>query len=413
MTTSDRDHDMANRNATSGGEDGPIIPKSANEALKPERAPPPPRRSRRARSQPVIFMNFVMSVVVLIVLGAGGLLYFGKLEFDSPGPLAQNTTFQVREGAGLIEIANSLERRNIISDARIFRYGTEALIGDDTLKHGEYEIEANASMREIMELFQSGRGIQYAISFPEGFTVHQMFARLAEHDMLTGDLAETMPPEGSLMPNTYNFRRGTSRQAIIDQMIAAQEELVDQIWERRDEGLPIETKEEFVTLASIVEKETGRADERPLVAAVFLNRLEQGMRLQSDPTILYGLFGGEGRPDGRPIYRSDIDNPTPYNTYTIDGLPPGPIANPGRAALEAVANPSETDDLYFVADGTGGHAFAQTLEEHNENVARWRRISAEREATAEAEAEAEDPTRVEEIAPMDDGEGEYEGEIAE
>ncbi|WP_099866466.1 endolytic transglycosylase MltG [Pararhizobium haloflavum] len=409
---------MSHRDATEG-ERGPIIPKSANEALRPEKAPQPPRRSRRARSQPVIFMNFVMSLVVICVLGAGAILYFGKLEYDSPGPLAQNTTFEVREGAGLIEIANSLERRNIVSDARIFRYGTEAVIGDDTLKHGEYEIRANASMREIMDLFRSGQGIQYAVTVPEGLTVHQIFERLAEHEQLTGDLPETMPAEGSLMPNTYNFRRGTTRQEVLDQMAAAQQEAIDQVWERRDEGLPIETKEEFVTLASIVEKETGLADERPRVAAVFINRLREGMRLQSDPTIIYGMFGGEGRPADRPIYRSDIDTPTDYNTYTIDGLPPGPIANPGRAALEAVANPSETDDLYFVADGTGGHAFARTLDEHNENVARWRRIRAEQEAAAAAEGEADsgqgedDAAQSEEFAPMDDGEGEYEGEVAE
>ena len=397
---------------TAPGEKGPIVPKSASEALKPEKAPPPPRRSRRARSQPVIFMNFVMSLVVVLVLGAAAVVYFGKLEYEAPGPLAQTTTFEVREGAGLIEIANALERRNIISDARVFRYGTEALIGDDTLKHGEYEIRANASMHEIMELFRSGQGIQYAVTVPEGLTVYQVFQRLAGHEMLTGDLPETLPAEGSLMPNTYNFRRGTTRQEIVDQMMAAQTALVDQIWARRDEDLPIETKEEFVTLASIVEKETGRADERSRVAAVFLNRLREGMRLQSDPTILYGIFGGEGRPADRPIYRSDIDTPTEYNTYTIDGLPPGPIANPGRAALEAVANPSTTDDLYFVADGTGGHAFAETLEAHNENVARWRRIEAEREAAGEAETpSAEEP--VEEIAPMDDGQGDYQGEVAE
>src|SRR5690606_26771967 len=165
-------------------------------------------------------------------------------------------------------------------------------------------------------------------------------------------------------------------------------ELVQSIWERRAEDLPIETIEEFVTLASIVEKETGRADERSRVAGVFINRLRKGMRLQSDPTIIYGIFGGEGRPADRPIYRSDIDTPTPYNTYTIPGLPPGPIANPGRAALEAVANPSVTEDLYFVADGTGGHVFAATLEEHNENVARYRAWQRQQEAAGKAAEDA-------------------------
>lgn len=171
-------------------------------------------------------------------------------------------------------------------------------------------------------------------------------------------------------------------------MIAAQKALVQQIWEKRDPDLPVSTIEEFVTLASIVEKETGRADERPRVASVFINRLEKGMRLQSDPTIIYGIFGGEGKPADRAILRSDLDKQTPYNTYLIKGLPPTPIANPGRAALEAVANPSRTPELYFVADGTGGHVFAETLDEHNANVRRWRKLEAERAAEAAKATEA-------------------------
>ena len=181
-----------------------------------------------------------------------------------------------------------------------------------------------------------------------------------------------MPAEGSLAADTQRFTRGTSRQQVINKMLADQKGLVESIWERRANGLPLTSVDEFVTLASIVEKETGRGDERSRVAAVFLNRLNKGMRLQSDPTIIYGLFGGKGKPSDRPILQSDITKPTPYNTYVINGLPPTPIANPGRAALEAVANPSKTEDLYFVADGTGGHVFAATLEEHNANVARYR-----------------------------------------
>jgi UPF0755 protein len=171
-------------------------------------------------------------------------------------------------------------------------------------------------------------------------------------------------------------------------MHAAQQKLIDQIWERRDPDLPIKTKEEFVVLASIVERETGKDDERAHVASVFFNRLQKGMRLQSDPTIIYGIFGGDGKPSDRPIYRSDLQKETPYNTYKIKGLPPTPISNPGRAALEAVANPWRTKDLYFVADGTGGHVFAPTLEEHNANVKRWRRIEAERKAGTAAAANA-------------------------
>ncbi len=370
----------------SGG-NGPIIPQSARQALKPEEAPQPPKRSERARSQFVVFLNFMMSLVVFLVIAGAGAVYFGSLRFEEDGPLASNTNILIREGATVSEIANALERRNVITDARIFRLGVRAYMPDDSLKAGEYEIKAGASMHEVMDLLRSGKSILLSVTVAEGLTVNQIFRRLAENADLTGDLPDELPPEGSLRPETYKFTRGTTRQEIIDQMRASQNALVEQIWTRRRAELPIETKEEFVTLASIVEKETGRADERSLVASVFLNRLERGMRLQSDPTIIYGLFGGEGKPADRPIYRSDIDKPTPYNTYVIDGLPPTPIANPGRAALEAVANPSRTNHIFFVADGTGGHVFAETLEQHNANVRRWRKIEADRAKEKEKAAD--------------------------
>jgi UPF0755 protein len=182
-----------------------------------------------------------------------------------------------------------------------------------------------------------------------------------------------VPPEGTLLPETYQVTRGTSREALLQRMAAAQEELLEEVWAKRNPKVPVKTPQELVTLASIVEKETGIASERPRVAAVFVNRLNKKMRLQSDPTIIYGLVQGTGTL-GRPILRSEITKPTPYNTYTIPGLPPGPIANPGRESREAVANPADTKDLYFVADGSGGHAFAVTLAEHNANVARWRAV---------------------------------------
>jgi UPF0755 protein len=374
------------RNET--GSNGPIIPKSANEALRPERVPHPPKRSRKARSQVVIFLNFVMTVVVFVALAAAGAVYYAMHEYEKPGPLEANKNFIVRSGAGISEIASNLERNEIITDSRVFRFVSEAYLSNDTLKAGEYEIKAHASMQEIMELLKSGKSILYSVSLPEGLTVKQMFHRLADDPVLVGDLPAELPPEGSLKPDTYKFTRGTDRNEIIKQMTAAQEALVQQIWEKRDPDLPVSTIEEFVTLASIVEKETGRADERPRVASVFINRLEKGMRLQSDPTIIYGIFGGEGKPADRAILRSDLDKQTPYNTYLIKGLPPTPIANPGRAALEAVANPSRTPELYFVADGTGGHVFAETLDEHNANVRRWRKIEAERAAEAAKATEA-------------------------
>ncbi|MFQ6159271.1 endolytic transglycosylase MltG [Sinorhizobium meliloti] len=374
------------RNET--GSNGPIIPKSANEALRPERVPHPPKRSRKARSQVVIFLNFVMTVVVFVALAAAGAVYYAMHEYEKPGPLEANKNFIVRSGAGISEIASNLERNEIITDSRVFRFVSEAYLSNDTLKAGEYEIKAHASMQEIMELLKSGKSILYSVSLPEGLTVKQMFHRLADDPVLVGDLPAELPPEGSLKPDTYKFTRGTDRNEIIKQMTAAQKALVQQIWEKRDPDLPVSTIEEFVTLASIVEKETGRADERPRVASVFINRLEKGMRLQSDPTIIYGIFGGEGKPADRAILRSDLDKQTPYNTYLIKGLPPTPIANPGRAALEAVANPSRTPELYFVADGTGGHVFAETLDEHNANVRRWRKIEAERAAEAAKAIEA-------------------------
>ncbi|WP_245314731.1 endolytic transglycosylase MltG [Sinorhizobium alkalisoli] len=366
-----------------------MIPKSASEALRPEKVPQPPKRSRKARSQVVIFLNFMMTVVVLVALAAAGAVYYAMHEYEKPGPLEANRNFIVRSGAGIQEIANGLERNDIITDSRVFRFVSEAYLDDDTLKAGEYEIKAHASMQEIMQLLKSGKSILYSVSLPEGLTVKQMFRKLADDPVLVGELPSELPPEGSLKPDTYKFMRGTQRNEIIEQMIAAQKAMVEQIWSKRDPDLPISTIEEFVTLASIVEKETGRADERPRVASVFINRLEKGMRLQSDPTIIYGIFGGEGKPADRAILKSDLDKDTPYNTYVIKGLPPTPIANPGRAALEAVANPSRTPELYFVADGTGGHVFAETLEEHNANVRRWRKLEAEKAAeAAKAAAEA-------------------------
>ncbi|MBN9983906.1 endolytic transglycosylase MltG [Rhizobium laguerreae] len=371
--------DTTNQSNDSQAQKGPIIPKSPSEALRPERVPEPPKRSKKARGQVVLFLNFIMTMAVLVCVVAVIGFYYATSTYRNPGPLQTNTNFIVRNGAGLTEIASNLERNAIISDARIFRYLTAThLSAGESLKAGEYEIKARASMRDIMELLKSGKSILYSVSFPEGLTVRQMFDRMLQDTVLEGDLPAALPTEGSLRPDTYKFSRGTKRSEIIEQMAAAQQKLVDQIWDKRDSSLPLRSKEEFVTLASIVEKETGVPDERAHVASVFLNRLGKGMRLQSDPTIIYGLFGGEGKPADRPIYQSDLKRDTPYNTYVIKGLPPTPIANPGKDALEAVANPWKTQDLYFVADGTGGHVFAATLEEHNANVKRWRKLEADK-----------------------------------
>ena len=369
----------------SGSADGQtrIIPMSPKEALRPEKVPLPPRRSREARSQLVIFLNFVMTVITFLAVAAVALVYYAFREYQQPGPLAEDTTFIVREGAGITEIAESLQRRDIISNARIFKTVTQFMGDDQKSRHGEYAIKANASMLEIMDILKSGKSIQYSVTLPEGLTVKQMFKKIAADPNLEGDLPAELPAEGTLRPDTYKFTRGSKRTAVLAQMSSSQSRILDEVWEKRDKDLPIASKEEMLILASIVEKETGKSDERPQVASVFLNRIKKGMRLQSDPTIVYGLFGGDGKPVDRELTRADIDKSTPYNTYRIDGLPPTPIANPGRAALEAVANPSRTDYLYFVADGSGGHAFATTLDEHNENVKRWRKFQDEQKKAAE------------------------------
>ncbi|WP_375165888.1 endolytic transglycosylase MltG [Chelativorans sp.] len=359
--------------------------RSERETLRPKQGtPPPPRRSRQSRNQFVIFLNFVISAIVFVLVVAGMVFYFGKRTFDGPGPATTAETILIKPNTGVRDIAAQLENNGLISDARIFLVGLRVHGADSRLKAGEYEVKPGASMREIMELLESGKSILYSLTIPEGLTVAQVFDRIAKTEELSGDMPAEMPPEGSLAADTLRFTRGLARKDVVARLMADQEEMVKSIWERRAPDLPLKDINEFVTLASIVEKETGRSDERSRVAAVFVNRLKRGMRLQSDPTVIYGLFGGAGKPADRPIYRSDLDKKTPYNTYLIDGLPPTPIANPGRAALEAVANPSRTEELYFVADGNGGHVFATSLNEHNQNVARWRRIERERAAAAAA-----------------------------
>lgn len=372
-----------------------IVAKSDREALRPKTGTPPPlqRRSRQSRNQFVVFLNFVISSIVFVLVVTGIVFYAGKAAFEGRGPSVAAETVMIPPNTSVREIAEILERRGLISDARIFRLGLRVHGADGRLKAGEYEVKAGASMREIMELLESGKSVLYSLTIPEGLTVAQAFERIAAAAELSGELPEELPPEGSLAADTLRFTRGLSRKEVVDRLTAQQEELVKEIWERRAEGLPLADINEFVTLASIVEKETGRADERSRVAAVFINRLKRGMRLQSDPTVIYGLFGGAGKPPDRPIYRSDLEKMTPYNTYHINGLPPTPIANPGRAALEAVANPSRTDEYYFVADGTGGHVFATTLEEHNRNVARWRKIERQRAEEAKQAANEEAANR--------------------
>jgi peptidoglycan lytic transglycosylase G len=259
------------------------------------------------------------------------------------------------------------------------------------LKPGEYNFQKNASLREVIATIVEGKVVQHSVTIPEGLTSEQILARLGENDIFAGGVRE-IPREGTLLPETYKFPRGTSREQVVQRMQQAQKRLVAEIWEHRSPDIPIKSPEQLVTLASIVEKETGKSDERSRVAAVFTNRLRQKIKLQSDPTIIYGLVGGKGTL-GRPIKRSEITQPSPYNTYVIEGLPPGPISNPGRASLEAAANPARTRDLYFVADGTGGHAFTETYDQHQKNVARLRAMEKQIQNDT-VEPSADDPPPV-------------------
>jgi UPF0755 protein len=349
----------------------PISPRSPRAALEPEQVPPPPRRSERARNPFVVVGNAIITILLIAMLGAGAGYYYGKQMLDAPGPLQDEKIVNIPQRAGKRDIADVLTKEGVIDiNPWFFIGGVYALKASSDLKPGEYAFQRNASLREVIATIVEGKVVQHAVTVPEGLTSEQIVARLSDNDIFTGSVTE-MPREGTLLPETYKFPRGTSREHVVQRMQQAQKRILAEIWEHRSPDLPFKTPEQLVTMASIVEKETGKPDERSRVAAVFLNRLKQKIKLQSDPTIIYGLVGGKGTL-GRPIKRSEITQPSPYNTYVIDGLPPGPISNPGRASLEATANPARTRDLYFVADGTGGHAFTETYDQHQKNVARLR-----------------------------------------
>lgn len=311
----------------------------------------------------------------LVIAGVTGAKWWDR-EILKPGPLPTSRTVLLPRGAGLGEIADRLEDARIVADRRIFKLAAWTLGQGRALKAGEYAVPAHASLRDVVHLLSSGRVVVRKVTIPEGLTVRQTLAILADAEGMEGTVAAEAIKEGELLPATYNYVWGDERGRMVVRMRAAMSELVERLWRDRQPGLPLATSAEAVTLASIVEKETGRTDERARIAGVFFNRLKAGMKLQSDPTVAYAA--AEGRDLGRPLTRADLRQPHPYNTYMIEGLPPGPIASPGRAALEAVMKPAATDALYFVADGSGGHAFARTLDEHNRNVARWRRLMRER-----------------------------------
>jgi UPF0755 protein len=378
-----------------------------------------------------------MSFLIIVFIALAGAIAWGQREFRAPGPLAEAVFFEVPRGATLRRVSEDLEGAGAVSSAMLFRLGADYAGMGDQLRFGTYEIPAGSSMQDVLEivtaggpsqfrytatyvlrlsgtgelrlrervpgtgevveladfayedgvpeeystLVESGTPMVYRVSVPEGLTSWQIVEGLRAADFLSGEIAE-VPPEGMLAPETFEVQRGTDRQEILDAMTAAQEGILAEAWATRQDGLPLANPQEALILASIIEKETSVPDERGRVSSVFVNRLNRGMRLQTDPTVIYGITEGQGIL-GRGLRQSELRAETPWNTYVISGLPPTPIANPGRAAIEAALNPDATDFIFFVADGTGGHAFSVTLEEHNRNVARWRQIEAERAASGQ------------------------------
>ncbi|MEZ5884831.1 MAG: endolytic transglycosylase MltG [Paracoccaceae bacterium] len=376
-----------------------------------------------------IVSNF-LTLLVVILIALGGLAAWAKRQYDQPGPLAQAVCLQVRPGASLSAVSEDLAELGAVSSPYIFRAGADYTGKADDLKFGSYLIKPNATMAEIVDQVTAGGpstcgtevnfrigvnatdmilreldpasgryeekakfdpateaapanfvdeaarpDVRLRVTLAEGATSWQVVEALKRADFLSGEVAG-LPPEGSLAPDSYEVSRGSERAALLAEMQRRQAATLEEAWAGRADGLPYQTPEEALIMASIVEKETGVPEERRQVASVFVNRLEQGMKLQTDPTVIYGVTGGQGVL-GRGLRQSELRRETPYNTYVIDGLPPTPIANPGRASIEAALNPDSTNFLFFVADGSGGHAFAETLDEHNRNVARWREIEAQ------------------------------------
>lgn len=372
------------------------------------------RRSNRQRSGLVEIANGLLALFILGVLAVAALFFYGVNRFYADSSIAGPTIFVVERGSGLSTTAARLEEAGLIENRFIFMIGANVIMREGVrLQAGEFSIPARASMATILRELVEGRPVQYAVTIPEGFTSWQVVDRLNGEDLLTGEIL-ALPPEGSVLPQTYNYDRGSRRDDVLARMQQDMKALLAQAWAECAPDVcgpdqPIRTPEQLVTLASIVEKETGIPAERPQVAAVFLNRLRKGMRLQSDPTIIYGITKGT-EALGRDLRKSEIEAVNGYNTYTRDGLPVGPIANPGKDSLMAVANPATTSDLYFVAmgpDPSDGHLFAATYKEHQKNVARYRQALRQAESDAEAQAakdalEAEQAAKAGEV-PAPDG----------
>ncbi len=344
-----------------------------------------------------------LTFLILLLVVAYGAVIWAQRQVAEPGPLREPVQVEVERGEGLSSVAQKLEDAGAIRNASLFRIAARYGDLEAGLKFGEYSIPAAASMQDILQLLNKGGNVLRQVVVPEGLTSWQVVELLKARDELTGEITE-IPPEGSLAPAGYDFQRGDTRADLIKRMTEQQQEILAAAWAGRAQDLPLSSPEQLLTLASIVEKETGVPEERARVASVFVNRLRRGMKLQTDPSVIYGITKGEA-PLGRGLKASELAAATPYNTYVIIGLPPTPIANPGKAAIEAAANPERTDFLYFVADGSGGHAFSRTLEEHNSNVAAYRRVQAEKAAEERAAAAAAAAASEAANPPADDAAG--------
>ena len=312
-----------------------------------------PRRGRLLAA----FAGLVLLAGVWFVLGG----------WYASGPLTRQTAFIVPDGASLASAAAKLEREGVITSARAFRLRARLLGGGAPIRAGEFLLPKGASLSQILTIIQGDEVLRHFVTVPEGMPSILVHERLMAQPNLTGPAA--VPVEGSVLPDSYAFERGESRQAVLARMQAAMQAVLKELWAKRMPDIAVKTPQEALSLAAIVEKETGKPSERGLVAGLYSNRLRQGIMLQADPTIIYPVT--QGKPLGRRIRQSEIQAINDYNTYSMVGLPKGPITNPGRASIEAVLHPAKTDALYMVADGTGGHAFAATLDEHNRNVAKW------------------------------------------
>ena len=311
----------------------------------------------------------LFALLVISGLAGGGFLVWAKARLAAPGPAPAAVSVVIPHGDGSQAIAAQLTEAGAIDSPWLFLIELR-LLGHPNLLAGEYAFPPAVSMATIIDMMHKGQVVVHKVTIAEGLTVAQIMAELRQAEGLTGRPME-IPEEGSLLPQTYFYSLGDTRDALVSRMTRSMNETLDELWPKRKPGLLISNKIEALILASIVERETGLAAERPHIASVFLNRLRLHMRLQSDPTVIYVASNGEGALE-RSLTRADLDAKSPYNTYVSDGLPPGPICNPGRASLQAVLHPADSDDLYFVADGTGGHVFAKSLADHNKNVAKWR-----------------------------------------